>query len=334
MIATLTYLPNCQNGNHEIIVLPDNYKHTGPAAPALPPSASPPPVVAPVQIGQPSRPTRSMTFRALAEQVKAESGHLATSTQKIRQSYLNMLSEHIDPNTDISSINAPLIRVVRGGLAQKCSASTVNDILNKGLGPILALAVELRMIEKSPLETLKALKKASPIRLQPTWEQAHAIIEDVEKSSPESSSLLKFMLYFGVGQAEIRGLRGEHVDLERPCVHFFRQKTRKEFIVPIYPYARELVEELKKKERLVPGKAVFTWRNPRKSLENACRNLKLPRYSPRSLRRTFIIHCLEKGVEARVVASWQGHADARLVLSTYGSFISADHAKDQAAKLG
>jgi hypothetical protein len=34
-----------------------------------------------------------------------------------------------------------------------------------------------------------------------------------------------------------------------------------------------------------------------------------------------------------MVASWQRHADAKLIFGTYGNYISVDHAKAQAAKM-
>jgi hypothetical protein len=38
-------------------------------------------------------------------------------------------------------------------------------------------------------------------------------------------------------------------------------------------------------------------------------------------------------VELRLIAKWQGHADARLILSRYGAYIDADYEKRELAKL-
>lgn len=209
----------------------------------------------------------------------------------------------------------------------------MNDIMNKALRPLLALAVELQLLGESPMEKIKSLKKERAIRLQPTWDQALAIIHEIDTSAPKSGELLRFILFFGVGQAEVKEVFGEHFDLEKDEVHFFRGKTRKEFTVPIYAHAKSFVLALMNAGRLAAGAKVFHWQNPRKALESACKKLKMPSYSPRALRRTFIIKCLEKSVDPRVLAQWQGHADARLILTTYGNFISPDHAKAQAAKL-
>jgi integrase len=111
-----------------------------------------------------------------------------------------------------------------------------------------------------------------------------------------------------------------------------RRKTKKYFQLPIFPHAQELVRELVSQGSVKTGKPVFTWSNPRKALESACARLGLPRFSLRALRRAFIIHCLEQGLEPRVVAEWQGHKDAKLILDTYGKYVSREHAKAQAAK--
>ena len=59
----------------------------------------------------------------------------------------------------------------------------------------------------------------------------------------------------------------------------------------------------------------------------------MPIYTPRALRRNFIINALEHGADSRVVAKWQGHRDAKLILGTYGNFVSKEHEKAQIAKL-
>jgi integrase len=45
----------------------------------------------------------------------------------------------------------------------------------------------------------------------------------------------------------------------------------------------------------------------------------------------FIIRALEKGIDPRVVAAWQGHRDATLILRVYGAWVNQDHAQRMAA---
>ena len=73
-------------------------------------------------------------------------------------------------------------------------------------------------------------------------------------------------------------------------------------------------------------------KNAKKSLQAACHRLKYPAYTQRSLRRMFITRCIEKGVDVKVIAQWQGHQDGgKLILGTY-SHVRNTHA-DEMAKL-
>ena len=133
------------------------------------------------------------------------------------------------------------------------------------------------------------------------------------------------MLLLGLGQGELGNLLGEHIDLERGQITVRRQKTQRVFTIPIYPQARPFVDRLKAGGRIQPGNPVFTCTNPREALSLACRRLNFPQFSPRSFRRCFITRCLELGIDPRVVASWQGHRDATLILRVYGNHIHSDH---------
>ena len=63
---------------------------------------------------------------------------------------------------------------------------------------------------------------------------------------------------------------------------------------------------------------MFSVLDAKKSLAGACKRLGLPKYSSRSLRRMFITIAIERGVDVKVIAQWQGHADGgKLILDTY-----------------
>ena len=68
-------------------------------------------------------------------------------------------------------------------------------------------------------------------------------------------------------------------------------------------------------------------------METACKNLNFNKVDIRSLRRTLIIHLIEQRMDIRLIAKWQGHADARLILSRYGNFIDAKYEQEALATL-
>jgi integrase len=327
-----------QNGNHEVEILSSGSKApnllplTGACAPHSPPTqvaASEPPASAAPVGGK-----AGVSLDGLVERFRAASHDLALSTRDTHDYLWRMAKPHLDFQRDVCDIKLADLRNLKSRLcSEKYANSTVNDILFKGLGVLFRIAAEDGLMEKSPLERLKRLKLQEPERAQPSWEQSLQIVEAVTRSAPETGLIVGFARHFGVGKAEIRHLKGEHIDLSRKVIHFRRQKTGKLFDVPIFSYAEVFIEALKNQGTLKADHPVVQWRNPRKALESACNAIGMPVYSPIAFRRTFIIHCLEQGIDARVVAMWQGHRDATLIFSKYGKYISQEHARAMAAKL-
>src|SRR5206468_9342469 len=97
----------------------------------------------------------------------------------------------------------------------------------------------------------------------------------------------------------------------------FRHKTKSGFAIPLYPQLRPLLE--RRHSQRAPGvDQVFAIKNAKKAIAAACRRLKVPDYSHRSFRRMFITRAIERGVDVKVIAEWQGHKDGgKLILDTY-----------------
>jgi integrase len=196
-----------------------------------------------------------------------------------------------------------------------------------------ALALRDRIISRSPAAHLKYIKREKPIRLTPTWEQFKAIVANVRAQvfnadAKDSTDFLEFLGLAGLGQAEAGSLRPADVDLEAGRIITFRQKTVTGFVVPIFPQLRPLLE------RLCKGKAsrekIFKVANAKHALANACRRLGFPPFSQRSLRRMFITRAIERGIDVKVIAEWQGHRNGgKLILDTY-SHVNRIHSQRMA----
>jgi integrase len=216
--------------------------------------------------------------------------------------------------------------------------STWNTYLRL-LRALFDLAVEAKALTDNPAGRIEPQRRCTPVRHTPTWEQFQAIVASVRSQkynarAHESADLIEFMGCCGLGQAESHGLPGERFDFARREITVFRQKTRKAFVIPMYPQAVPLLERLRTAGRIQTGQAVFRWRTPEVALCHACQRLGFPHFSPRSLRRMFILRGLERGIDPRVIAAWQGHVDGgTLVLRVYGAFIGAPHAQRMAALL-
>jgi integrase len=199
---------------------------------------------------------------------------------------------------------------------------------------VFDLAVRDRIIAESPVAHVVYKKRATPIRLTPTFEEFKAIVSSIRNQrfnadAEESADFVEFLGQAGLGQAEAASITRADIDLVAGRIVVLRRKTSAGFVIPIYPQLRPLVEKLCK------GKAhdarLFNIENARKALSNACKRLALPSFTHRSLRRMFVTRAIEKGIDVKVVSEWQGHRDGgKLILQTY-SHIRRPHSDRMAA---
>ena len=264
--------------------------------------------------------------------------HLSESTKKARRSIIVRLKKtfygtHALP---LSEIKPSQLEVWLSKHTAKLSASHRNTFVTT-LRDIFALAVRDRYIADSPCVELKYHKREQPIRLTPSFDEFKAIVADIRSQqfnghgADQSADFVEFIGLAGLGQAEAAGLLRKHVKLDARQIQLFRHKTRQAFTIPIYPQVRSLLERLC--DGLEPDDRVFPINGAKKAIAGACGRLGLPNYTHRSLRRMFITRCIEKGIDVKVIAKWQGHADGgKLILSTY-SHVRAQHDERMAALL-
>jgi integrase len=198
---------------------------------------------------------------------------------------------------------------------------------------VFALAARDRIIPISPALHLRSGKREKPIRLTPTFEQFKAIIADVRAQqfnadAQDSANFLEFLGLAGLGQAEAGSLTRSDVDLDAGRIITFRHKTTTGFAIPIFPQVRLLLERLC--ENKSNGDPILKIRDGKKALAGACRRLQFPPFSQRSLRRMFITRAIERGINVKVIAEWQGHRDGgKLILDTY-SHVNRIHSQRMA----
>lgn len=76
---------------------------------------------------------------------------------------------------------------------------------------------------------------------------------------------------------------------------------------------------------------MFRIKDAKRAIAAACKRLKFPAFSHRSFRRRFITRAIERGIDVKVIAEWQGHKDGgKLILETY-SHVNPVHSKRMAA---
>lgn len=198
------------------------------------------------------------------------------------------------------------------------------------------LAVRDKIIIESPAFGLTYRKRKKPIRPTPTFEQFKLIVANIRaqkfnRDAEESGEFVEFLGLAGLGQAEAASITRADVDEDAGRVIVYRHKTGEGFAVPIYPQLRPLIEKLCKGKK--HNERLFTINQARKALANACKRLGFPPFTHRSLRRMFITRAIEKGVDIKVIAEWQGHKDGgKLILQTY-SHVNPVHSNRMAQLL-
>jgi integrase len=199
---------------------------------------------------------------------------------------------------------------------------------------IFDMAVRDEMMARSPAAHLRRVKRPTPIRATPSFEEFKAIVESIRSQkynghdADESADFVQFLGLAGLGKAEAAALKQSDIDWKRQTITTFRHKTKSGFAIPIYPQLKPLL--LRRRREGAPNEHLFAINNAKKTIANACRRLNLPRYSHISFRRMFITRAIERGVDVKVIAEWQGHKDGgKLILDTY-SHVNRAHSHQMA----
>lgn len=276
------------------------------------------------------------TLADIAKRYVETLGHLSKSSLKAKNAIVARL-RHEWPNGSnqlITSIKPGDCETWISRQAKRVGRSHYNAYVTF-VRDVFSFAVRNGVIADNPAEHLKYLKREKPIRLTPTWEDFQAIVADIRAQpfnadAKDSADFVEFMGLAGLGQAEIAGLRLSDIDFKHDQMTTFRHKTRTGFAVPIYPQLRPHLERIVSEATCEGRERVFPIKDAKKAISGACKRLGMPKYSARSFRRMFITRAIERGIDVKVIAEWQGHKDGgKLILDTY-SHVNRIHSQRMA----
>ena len=273
------------------------------------------------------------TVAQLADMYLATQQHLEKSTREDKGRIVRRIKESW-PGGSGQSLDKVRPSHAEGWLSAQGSdrsASSLNSFIEV-LRAVFALAVRDRLLPESPAAGLKYQKRKKPIRKTPTVEEFRAVVADIRAQvynadAKDSADFVEFIGLAGLGQAEASSLLWEDVDWRNEQIAALRRKTKRGFIVPIFPQLRPLLERLRQEQGGSPPNDanVLKLKDAKKAIAGACKRLGLPAYSHRSFRRMFITRAIERGVDVKVIAEWQGHRDGgKLILDTY-SHVAPKH---------
>ncbi len=216
------------------------------------------------------------------------------------------------------------------------------NTLGEYIRQLFALAVADKIISESPFAAApnkrkKVRKEPRPTPADDQFERIVAFIRNQRFTdhSEDSADLAEFLGLAGLGEAEAAQFHWRDFDLKQPTFSVKRFKTQTWFHVPIYPRLRKFLEALYIRQGSPsPETKVFRVASIKRALERACKELNLPHFSPRALRRRAIVEQLRAGVNVKLVSKWQGHQDGgKLILNTYSEIISANDRSFEEAEL-
>lgn len=277
-----------------------------------------------------------ITLAELCERYEATLEHLSESTRTAKTGILQRLRSDWPEGVSqqVTKIKSSHCETWLARQAKRIGRSHYNAYMQL-LRDVLAFAVRDKIIAENPAAHLKYLKREAPIRQTPSYEEFRAIVDHIRNqrfsdTAKASADFVEFIGLAGLGQAEAAALTLPDVDLERWQMTTFRHKTRQGFTVPIYPQLRPLLERLMAEAKQDGRDRLFRIKDAKKAIAGACQRLGLPGYTHRSFRRMFITRAIERGIDVKVIALWQGHRDGgKLILDTY-SHVNQTHAQRMA----
>jgi len=278
------------------------------------------------------------TLAQLLEKFVSVRSGMRPSTVKTDASIIKSFKAHWKHGLDIR------VSAIKPSMIDQWLAVVEPDLMNSSynrftqfIKQLFDMAVRDRIIVESPHASLRNTwkKPQKPIRLVPTDEQFNAIVADVRSQHlnakvRDSADFIEFLGLAGLGQAEASWMRWKHIDLNKGQygeMAVRRMKTGELFYVPIYPHLKPFLKRLYDSHPKQPDSndKVFKIRDARKALENACKRLKLPHFTQRSIRAYLIRRLWQSRVDLKLIAKWQGHQDGgKLLMNTYTEVFGAN----------
>jgi integrase len=269
-----------------------------------------------------------LTLAGLCDRYSATIQHQAPKTVQRKLLISDRIKSHW-PTSALTQVGKIKPSHVDLWLSRYHFGSASRNLFISCIKEIFALALRDRIIAASPAAHLRYAKRQKRIRATPSFGEFKAIVENIRSQkynghdAQESADFVEFLGLAGLGKAEAAALRQSDIDWERETITTFRHKTKWGFAIPIYPQLKPLL--LRRRRDDAPNERVFKIDNAKKAIANACRRLNLPQYSHISFRRMFITRAIERGVDVKVIAEWQGHKDGgKLILDTY-SHVNRAH---------
>lgn len=261
-------------------------------------------------------------FVAQQQQRKRSAG-----TLKMYETHMAHLNRVFGSTASLASLNAArLDGYVKTRHGEGAQSPTIHKELTTLRG-VLKLARRHGLFPHALDEVMPLVEGASePGTRHLTEQQVPKLLAHL---APKRAAFCAFIVATGADLASVESAELGDVDLKTGTILVRGTKTNHRWrTVPILkPFA-------KLAERAAKGLPFEPWGNVRRDLEVACRRAKVPRVTPRDLRRTHGSILRQRGVEPHLIGKMLGHADSRMVEKVYGQLPADALGKLLSARVG
>jgi integrase len=280
-------------------------------------------------------------IRTLADAVDALSAnidqpHLKESTRTDYKNCMRMLRESLPLRTHARTWSEGEAAIWWKKVTKKFSPYKCNALL-RFVRVMVKILIDAGVRTTDPTRSIKRMRAVKIEKALPSDDKLKDLIQSVEdqkkRVSLQSAYLIRFLAYTGCRVGEARRVQWEDIEGQWLKVKGEADTGTKNWSVREVPISKPLKELLKEMRPDEPAGPLFTIKSPRFALTNACERMKIPHLTVHDLRRWFITHCIERGVDVPTIARWVGHSDhGKLLLKTY-TFLQRDHSLKEIKKL-
>ena len=224
---------------------------------------------------------------------------------------------------DPATITADEIATWVAGLAQNYKPGTIALYLLS-----LRMLLDFIDLEPNPARDPR-VKKPKQVREEPQPPSAEHLLAILEALGERWRLLFVTIEQGALRLGEAVALRWADVDAANLRLRLPRSATKRDQARWVYlpTWLIETIEETCPLEDRIPERRVFggiTEASAYQAMSRACRNAKVPHYSPHDLRHRRITIWHQSGVPARELAERAGHARASMSLDVYSHVMPPD----------
>jgi integrase len=247
--------------------------------------------------------------RFVAQQAEREK---AEGTIEMYERHIRHIARLLGGATLLASLGA---REIDAYVSTRLVEGAARSSVGKELGTIRGTLTLARRHQQYPY----ALDEVMPSGFTLEYTPGTAHLREAEMRRllaalvPKRRAVVAFIVATGADWHSVELARRTDVNLRAGTVLVHGTKTsHRRRTIPILGPFEDLV-------RYAAGHLPFEpWASVRRDLEVACRSAKVPKVTPRDLRRTCGSILRQKGVEPHLIGKMLGHADSRMVERVYG----------------